>query len=154
MSTLRRIGICVLAGVAMLSAKTALAQVNDAPDAMIAKIPVNYTEAKVGNFVLPDVLKMFDGRPVTTCGDVERRAAAGVAEILSERNFRPESAIDGATQVTWEVVSVDLKALDGKAVMKTLAAHMGGKDGPVFTVTLYTPAEATKPVPMLLAINS
>ena len=56
----------LLAVVALLSASTALrAQIKDAPDANIAGIPVNYTEAKVGDIKLPDVLKCFDGAPVT-----------------------------------------------------------------------------------------
>jgi hypothetical protein len=33
-------------------------QVADGPDANIAGIPINYTEAKVGNYTLPDPLKL------------------------------------------------------------------------------------------------
>jgi hypothetical protein len=42
-----------------------IAQVADEKDASIAGIPVNYTEAKVGNYTLPHPLKMSDGKRVS-----------------------------------------------------------------------------------------
>jgi hypothetical protein len=41
-----------------------LAQIADAPAEVVADIPVNYTEAKVGTYVLPDPLKLNNGRTV------------------------------------------------------------------------------------------
>jgi hypothetical protein len=55
--------------------------------------------------------------------------------------------------VTWEVFNTEPKALGGTAVMKTLLGHMGGAGGPIYAVTLYTPANATGPVPVLVHIN-
>ena len=42
------------------------AQVADAPDEIKAGIPVNYTEAKVGSYTLPDPLKFADGKSVAS----------------------------------------------------------------------------------------
>ena len=43
-----------------------VAQVADAPDEVKAGIPVNYTEAKVGSYILPDPLKLADGKAVSS----------------------------------------------------------------------------------------
>lgn len=39
-------------------------RVADAPDAKVADVPVNYTEAKVGHYTLPDPLKLVNGQSV------------------------------------------------------------------------------------------
>jgi hypothetical protein len=38
-----------------------------------SNLPVNYDEAKVGTYTLPDVMKFADGKPVRTAKDWERR---------------------------------------------------------------------------------
>jgi hypothetical protein len=133
------------------SQNPAQAQVDDAPDGMIANIPVNYTEARAGNYVLPDVLKMFDGTPVT---DAKMWTEKRRPELLKYYQTQIYGQIPAtAPKVSWEIVNTDPQALNGKAVMRTLAGHMGGPGGPLFNVTIYTPAGATRPVPILLAIN-
>src|SRR4249920_1187131 len=54
----------------------------------------------------------------------------------------------------WEVASTDPKARDGAAVMKRVLGHMGdGPDAPAMNLTMYTPAKAAGPVPMILTIT-
>ena len=134
-----------------VSFNLAHAQIPDQPDANIAGIPVNYTESKVGLLNLPDVLKTFDGKPVTdarTWNEVRRPEL--LKYIENEYYGRiPETA----PKVFWEVVSTDPGALEGKAVMKKLAGHMGSPDGPAIDVTLYTPADAKGPVPVLTNLS-
>jgi hypothetical protein len=143
--------IVLTASAVLLSSNVANAQVADAPDARIANISVNYTEANVGTLNLPDVLTTFDGQPVTdakTWNEVRRPEL--LKYIENEYYGRvPETA----PKVTWEVVSTDPNALEGKAIMKQLAGHMGSADGPAIDVTLYTPSDATGPVPVLTNLS-
>src|SRR5689334_5956135 len=66
MHSIRRYArMCLMAAATLTIGSLANAQIADQPDAAIAGIPVNYTEAKAENYTLPDVLKTFDGRTVT-----------------------------------------------------------------------------------------
>jgi hypothetical protein len=90
------------------------AQIPDAPDAIIARIPVNYTEAKVGNFTLPDVLKTFDGQPVTDAMTWQEKRRPELLKFFETEYYGKIPAT--APKVTWEVVSTDRNALEGKAI--------------------------------------
>ncbi|MCA9194119.1 MAG: hypothetical protein KDB03_20255 [Planctomycetales bacterium] len=141
--------LVVLATVSLLllNLSDSNAQIPDAPDGEVAGISVNYTEAKVGELRLPDVLTTFDGKQVT---DAAAWKAVRRPEILKYIESEYFGRIpDLAPKVTWEVVSTDPNALDGKAVEKKLAGHMGSPDGPAIDVTLYTPVGVEEPVPVL-----
>ncbi|GEM_PF-195377 len=127
-------------------------QIPDQDDGMVAGIPVNYTEAKAHDYVLPDVLRMFDGTPVedaTAWRDWRR------PELLEYYQREVYGRIPAtAPTVRWEVVSTDAAALDGTAVKKVLAGRMGpGPEAPAIEATLTTPADATGPVPVLVALT-
>jgi len=126
-------------------------QVADAPDGSVAGIPVNYTEARVGEYKLPDPLTLANGQPVRDAKMwVEQRRPELLNYYQKEIYGRIPAA---APKVTWQVVSTDTNALGGAAIMKQLAGHMGSPDGPAIGVTLYIPANAAKPVPMLVSIS-
>jgi len=137
---------------ALLSASHIQGQVADMPNSRpIAGIPVNYIEANVRTYTLPDLLTLSNGQPV-------KDAATWINQRRPEIVKFYETQVYGrvppnAPKVTWEVASVDRSAMDGTAVLKHLVGHMGGPDGPTIKVTLYTPAHATKPVPVLLGIQ-
>ena len=76
---------------ALQVSSSARAQVADAPDAKVANIPVNYTEAKVGACVLPDPLKLASGEPVRERQDLGRETPPGIARLLPERDLRKDS---------------------------------------------------------------
>jgi hypothetical protein len=126
-------------------------QLTDAPDGIVAGIPANYTEAKVGTYTLPDPLKLFNGDAVTDAKTwIEKRRPELLDYYQSQIFGRiPKTA----PAVRWEVLSTDEKALGGRAIMKKLAGHMGSPDGSAIGVTLYTPSNAIKPVPILVAIS-
>src|SRR5207237_4515809 len=59
-----------------------------------------------------------------------------------------------APKVTWELGKIDRAWRNGTAVRKELIAHaVAGGQERRFTVWLYTPSNATRPVPVLLSIN-
>jgi hypothetical protein len=142
-----RITLCLAA---LCSFNAARAQVADAPDASIAGIPVNYTESNVAPYSLPDPLKLANGQPVS---DAQTWLTQRRPELLKLFESQVYGQIPStAPKVTWEVASTDPAALNGTAIQKNLTARLG-PDGPTFNVTLYTPANATRPVPVLLNIT-
>ena len=56
---------CFLCGAALVfTICIAGAQTQNAPPKMVANIPVNYDEALVGSYTLPDALVLANGKPV------------------------------------------------------------------------------------------
>lgn len=112
----------------------------------------NYDEAKVAPFTLPDPLVLVNGKPV-------RDRQTWIKQRRSEILRMYETGIYGrlpakTPAVTWQVTETDAHARDGAAVMKTVTGTIGkGPDAPQITLTLYTPASATKPVPVILLVN-
>jgi hypothetical protein len=112
----------------------------------------NYTEAKVPPYTLPDPLVLSSGQRVTSAAMwfKERRP-----EIL--RFYQTEiygRVPENAPKVTWEVTETDSNARSGTATMKRVVGKVGDKpDGPRMNLTVYTPAKASGPVPMLLSIT-
>ncbi|KPL22484.1 MAG: hypothetical protein AMJ75_08000 [Phycisphaerae bacterium SM1_79] len=145
--SLRSVLFIALTVLAIVFPSISYSQIADSPDDSVAGIPVNYTEAKVGILNLPDVLKTFDGRPVTDAKTWNEKRRPELLKYIETEYYGRIPAT--APKVIWEVVSTDPNALEGKAIMKKLAGHMGSPDGPAIDVTLYTPAGAEEPVPVL-----
>lgn len=112
----------------------------------------NYDENKVPKYTLPDPLVLNNGERVTTA---EVWAKKRRPEIL--KHFQTEiygRIPDNAPKVTWEVTETDVKARDGAAVMRKVVGKMGDKPGgPKMTLTVFAPAKADKPVPVLLNVS-
>jgi hypothetical protein len=151
MKKLSRFLPCALLSV-LLGFNPAQGQVKDVANPRpVAGIPVNNIEANVGAYTLPDVLTLNNGQPVkdaATWLNQRRREIVRFYETQVYGQIPPN-----APKVTWQVASVDRSALGGTAIMKQIVGHMGGPDGPAINVTLYTPAHATKPVPVLVGFQ-
>ncbi len=126
-------------------------QIPDSPDANVANIHVNYTEAKVVSYTLPDPLKLANGEPVRDAATWFEKRRPELIRLFEENEYGRVPAT--APKVIWEVVSMDANALDGKAIMKQLAGRMGSADGPAIDATLYLPAQADKPVAALINLT-
>lgn len=126
-------------------------QVADAPDGTVAGISVNYTEARVGAYTLPDPLKLDNGQVVKEHKTWNEQRRPELLKYYQSEIYGCVPAT--APKVVWQVVSNDASALGGAGVLKELAGHMGTPDGPAIAVTLYTPAKASKPVPILVSIS-
>lgn len=147
----KKIFLILLISVFTMSFNLVDAQIPDQPDANVAGIPVNYTEAHVKPLNLPDVLITFDGKPVTDAKTWKEIRRPELLKYIENEYYGriPETA----PGVTWEVDSIDSNAFGGKAIMKKLAGHMGSPDGPAIDVTLYIPTGATEPVPVLTNLS-
>jgi hypothetical protein len=111
----------------------------------------NYDETKTGTYTLPDPLLTSAGRPVRDANAWRTRRA----EILElyEKNIYGRIP-PTAPKVTWQVAETDPKARDGAAARKKIVGAVGSNaEGPRITVTLTTPANASKPVPVILLVN-
>ncbi len=141
----------LVAGAAILFANSAFGQIDDKPDGNVAGIPVNYTESKVVRYPLPELMKLTNGQPVTDAATWMNQRRPEIVKFFESQVYGRVPAT--APKVTWEVTSVDRTALGGSAIMKKIVGHMGGPSGPAINLTLYLPANATKPVPVLVGIQ-
>ncbi len=113
---------------------------------------VNYDEAQVPAYLLPDPLVLADGQPVSSAKVWQKKRRPELLELFwSQMYGRSPERPRG---MKFEVMSEDKKALGGKATRKEVAVYFTGKrDGPKMTILLYLPNEAKKPVPAFLGIN-
>jgi hypothetical protein len=142
----RRFLPAVLAA-SVLAAPSARAQ--NAPPAVVAGIPVNYDEAKVGSYTLPDPLVMANGKRVTDAKTWREKRRPEIVRLFEEIQYgrapgRPDA-------LRFEVTEAGTPALDGKAIRRQVTVHFTRDTaGPKMDLLLYLPADARGPVPLLL----
>jgi beta-galactosidase len=115
----------------------------------------NYDEAKANPFPLTDPLRLKSGEEVRDAATWWKRRRP---EILHDFETEIYGAIPAATPaVTWEVTKVDTGALGGTAIRKTVVGHVDNSAYPAakprIELTLWIPAHATAPVPMMIAVD-
>ena len=113
---------------------------------------VNYDEAKVPSYTLPDPLRMQDGAKVTDPQTWRTRRRPELVRLFEEhvygRSPKP------ADNIRFEVTSVDTQALGGRATRKEVTVFLAGKpDGPKMDLLLYLPNGVSKPAPAFLGLN-
>ena len=122
------------------------------PPAVVAGIPVNYDETKVGTYTLPDPL-------VTTKGERVRDAATWTRVRRPEILRLMESIQFGKAPGKPDKVIVDrfdtgTPALGGKAIRRQTTLYFtDDRSGPKAEFLSYVPADAKGPVPLLLQIS-
>ena len=128
------------------------AQIADAPDEAVANIPVNYTEAKVGAYTLPDPLTMANGEKVTDARVWRERRRPEILRLVEENQFGHAPA--RPADMTFDVFDKGTPAYDGKAVRKQVTIYFSkDKSDHYVDLLVYLPAKATGPVPLLLQIG-
>ena len=106
---------------------------------------VNYDEAKVPTYTLPDPLVMADGRKVTDA-EMWRRERRPELLRLFETHVYGRSPEKPAAMKS-EVTSLERGALGGKATRKEVSLRLTpAADGPALELLIYVPAGATRPV--------
>lgn len=153
MKLLRLLPIFLIA----LTSLSSQAQVPAAPAPVslpneVAGIPVNYDEAKVGTYTLPDPLTLNNGKPVRDAKTWRSRRRPEIEEMFLTQQFGrdPGRPADEA----FEVTDSGTPALNGKAIRKQVTIRFSeDKSWPAIHLLIYLPAAATKPVPMFFSIN-
>lgn len=112
----------------------------------------NYDERNVRPYTLPDPLVLSDGRPV---GDAKTWLTRRRLEIIRQYETEIYGRVPPvAPTVRWQVIETDRQARENTAIMKRVVGAIGqAPDGPRINVTVYTPVQAKRPVPMILLVN-
>ena len=112
----------------------------------------NYDESKVKPFTLPDPLVMADGTRVTDAAAWAKRRRPEIVRLYESEIYGHVPA--KAPKVTWRVGQTEAGAKEGTAVKKRIIGTPAGSpvDAPEINVTLYTPASAKEPVPVILLL--
>jgi hypothetical protein len=137
---------------AFLFAMTGNAQIADYPADTVAGIPVNYTEALAGTYTLPDPLVLANGKPVRDPKTWNEKRRPEIVRLFEENEYgrTPGRPAD----MTFDVFDKGTPALDGKAVRRQVTVFFSrDHNGPKMDLLLYLPADARKPVPVLLNIS-
>ena len=112
----------------------------------------NYDENKVAPYTLPDPLVMVSGTRVTGATMWNRQRRPELLRLYAQHIYGRVPA--NVPKITWEVSETDAHARDGAALLKRVVGRVGSKpDGPQIRVSVYTPAQATKKVPIILLLN-
>lgn len=124
----------------------------NAPPAVVAGIPVNYDEALTGKYTLPDPLVLANGKPVRDAKAWFDKRRPEIVRLFEENQFGRSPGRPPA--MTFEVFDKGTKAFDGKALRRQVTIYFSAdKTGPKMDLLVYLPAEAKKPVPLLLNLG-
>jgi len=114
--------------------------------------PANYDESNVGNYTLPDPLVMGNGQKVRDAKTWYKKRRPELLHLFEENIYGRSP--DAPKNIHFEVFDVDKHALGGKAIRKQVTVYFSAKkDGPKEDVLIYLPANAKKPVPLILSLN-
>src|SRR5205085_1193697 len=122
------------------------------PPSEVAGIPVNYDEAKVGSYALPELLKRANGQAVRDAKTWNAQRRPEIVRLFEENQYG--RAPGRPKEMSFDVFDKGTPAMDGKALRKQVTIYFtADKSGPHEDVVLYLPAGATKAVPILFTIN-
>jgi hypothetical protein len=124
-----------------------------APPSEVAGIHVNYDEAKVSTYQLPDPLVLADGKPVRDAKTWTEKRRPEIIRLFEENQYgRSPGHPPG---MTFDVFDKGTPAFDGKAIRRQVTVHFSPDKKPdrKMDLLVYLPAHSTKPVPFLLQIS-
>jgi hypothetical protein len=128
---------------------TAMAQPDKAPPSEVAGIPVNYDEAKVGTYTLPDPLVLADGSPVRDAKTWAERRRPEIVALFEENQYGRSPGRPAG--ITFDVFDKGTPAFEGKAIRRQVTVQFSADKK--MDLLLYLPAHSQKPVPFLLYIS-
>jgi len=130
----------------------AMAQADRPPAAVVAGIPVNYDEAKTGDYHLPDVLRLANGKTVRDAKTWNEQRRPEIVRLFEENQYG--RAPGRPKDMSFEVFEKGTPALDGKAIRRQVTIYFSAdKAGPKMDLLVYVPANAAGPAPLLLNLG-
>lgn len=136
---MKKIAVVILAGILMGIAPSVSAQ------------EVNYDEARIPEYVLPDPMLMQSGKAVKSVKQWENRRRPELMKLFETEMFgkmpgRPDD-------IHYELLSEDHAALNGKATRKEVAVYFDAARTLSMTLLMYVPNGVDGPVPAFLGAN-
>jgi hypothetical protein len=118
--------------------------------AMVANVPVNTEESLVGNYILPDPLALQNGKRVLNSKIWIDERRPEILHLFEQNQFGKMPPPPKAIAYT---VTEKGMAFAGKALRKQVTVYLSSDTSDYqMRLLLYTPANATKPSPLLLNI--
>ena len=113
---------------------------------------INYDEAKVPDYVLPDSLICLDGTQVNNAGGWFEKRRPEILHLFEEFVY---GRVPGELEnINFKVISIDSESLNGKAIRKEVGISFGDHEGsPRINILLYLPPDLKKPVPTFVGLN-
>jgi hypothetical protein len=146
-----RLTFLIISGALTLHSQTTPPTPKPSPD-VVAGIPVNYDERKVGTYSLPDPLRLNNGKPVHDARTWYSKRRQEIVEMFETQQYG--RAPGRPADQSFEMVDPGTLALNGKAIRKQVTIYLDkDKTGPSIDLLIYLPAAAAKPVPMFFSIN-
>ncbi len=146
---------CLLASlvtVLVLSICVSSQQTQNAPPKIVAGIPVNYEEALVGSYTLPDPLVLANGKRVRDAKTWSQKRRPEIVRLFEDNQFGRSPG--RPANMSFDVFDKGTPALDGKALRRQVTVYFSpDKNGPKMDLLIYLPAAARKPVPLLLNLS-
>jgi hypothetical protein len=141
----------ISAAIALLTG-AATAQADKPPAAVVAGIPVNYDESRVGAYTLPDPLVLASGKPVRDANTWNETRRAEIVRLFEENQYGRSPGPPAV--MIFDVFDKGTAALDGKAIRRQVTIYFSAdKAGPKMDLLVYVPANALGPVPLLLNLS-
>lgn len=119
---------------------------------VVAGIPVNYDQAKVGTYTLPDPLVLDDGQPVRDAKTWYKVRRPEIVKLFEEDQYGRDPG--RPKDMSFDVFDQGTPVFGGKAVRKQVTIYFSAnRSGPKMDLLIYVPSAARKPVPLLLNIS-
>ena len=121
------------------------------PPSVVAGIPVNYDESKVGTYTLPDPLRLDNGKTVRNANTWWTKRRPEIVSLFETQQYgiAPGRPADEGFQLTEKGA-----AFNGKAIRKQVTISFSSDPTwPQIHLLVYLPAAAKKPVPMYFTIS-
>ena len=137
---------------ALLLPYATYSQIADSEPGIVAEIPVNYTEANVGSYTLPDPLKLNNGQMVTDAATWFAKRRPEIRKLIEDNWYG--SAPGRPKEMRFEVSEKSAPAFGGKATRRQVTIYFSKNHaGPRMDLLLYLPANAKGPVPLFLNMS-
>ena len=141
--------IALLTVIFTLFSAVAVTQIRDWPDDEREGITINYTEANVPDYTLPDPLTLLNGKKVTDVQTWNEQRRPEIVRLFEQNQFG--RALGNPDDVRFTVFEEWTPVFNGKAVRKQVTIHFG--KGPQADLLIYIPAKREMPSPLILNIG-
>jgi len=122
------------------------------PPALVAGVPVNYDESRVGAYTLPDPLVLASGSRVTDPKMWFRQRRPELLRLFEQHQFGVSPGRPPALR--FDVFDKGTPAFGGVAIRKQVTIRFtADADGPRMDLLLYTPSGAKRKAPVLLHLG-